>query len=410
MLLLFVNSVTTASLAQSNGQLKKDYAAALQVPEADVTPILQKQLEAMQLAGKLEAAIPDDFAGMRISASKNFSATIFLKSGDPSVVSRFTSDATYKVKKAKRSLNELNAILEEVRSVLNENSLNYGAFIDLDLQDIQVSLPDPKLAKQLLKGLEGKQSIRIVQEDITLIPTVMAGEAASVGSYSCTTGFSVLHSDLRRGVLTAGHCPNSSMAVGSTSSITYAGGLLNNTDQRDMQWHTKATAGIFPGQIKVTGGTTLNVSGGVNSVVGAVICMNGNASGNKCGKIISLGFSGKSAELTAPSTLITVADAVIIEATTAGTQMCAEGDSGGPIYSTTFDVNGEAHALGIEFAGLATYQIGTSTPKKFSRCTFAKIDAIKALGLTLITNSTPPGSASKDEPVFVPGYGVNKAR
>jgi hypothetical protein len=240
--------------------------------------------------------------------------------------------------------------LNEVSSVLNSNGVNHGAFIDLEMQDIQVSVPDTKAAKQLLKGLEGKQQIRIVQEDITLVPTVIAGEAATVGSYNCTTGFSVVHTDGRRGVLTAGHCPNSSMTVGSTSSITYTGTLFNSTNRKDIQWHTKA-GGTFASQIKVTGGTTLAVNGDIGSAVGAVVCMNGVTSGNRCGKIISLGFSGNSAELTAPSTLIPVSDGVVIEATAAGTQMCAEGDSGGPVYSSTWNVLGEAYALGTEFAG-----------------------------------------------------------
>ena len=329
------------------------------------------------------------FCSEKFSPSKNFSATVYLKSGDPAVVGQFTTDPVYKVKKAKRSLNELNAILNEVRSILNTNDLNYGAYFDLELQDIQVSLPDPKAAKQLLKGLEGKQLIRIVQEDITLVPTVIAGEAATVGSYGCTTGFSVFHSDGRRGVLTAGHCPNSSMTVGSTSSITYAGTLLNSTNQRDVQWHTKV-GGTFTSQIKRTGGTTLQLNGEAYSAVGAVICMNGVTSGNKCGKIFSLGFSGNSYELTAPSTPIPVADGVVIEATTPGTQMCAEGDSGGPVYTTTNTVLGEALALGMEFAGLTAYRIGTTTPKKFSRCVYANVDALATLNLSLITNVTTP--------------------
>jgi hypothetical protein len=382
---LLAASVSSGAFAQDKDSLKKDYAAALQVSEADVDPILQKQFEAMQLAGKLEKAIPDDFAGMRISPSKNFSATIYLKSGDASVLSRFTTDPVYKVRKAKRSLNELYAIMNEARAVLNANAINYGAFIDLDLQDIQVSVPDPREAKQLLKGMEEKQLIRIVQEDITLSPTVMAGETAAVGSFTCTTGFSVAHSDGRRGVLTAGHCPNSSMTAGATSSISYAGSLLNSTNQRDVQWHTKA-GGTFTSQLKRTGGTTLQVNGEAYSTVGAVICLNGATSGNKCGKILSLGFSGNSYELTAPTTPIPVADGVVIEATTAGTQMCAEGDSGGPVYSTTNTVLGEALALGTEFAGLTSYRIGTTTPKKFSRCVYAKIDVLWTLNLSLITN------------------------
>jgi hypothetical protein len=386
---LLAISGASSAFAQGNGQLKKDFAAAFQSSEADVDSILQKQAEAMELAGKLTKAIPDDYAGMRINPSKNFYATIYLKSGDASVISQFTTDPMYKIKKAKRSLNELYAILNEVRSILNSNGLNYGAFLDLDMQDIQVSLADPKLAKQLLKGLEGKQLLRIVQEDITLVPTVMAGEASTIGSFGCTTGFSVVHSDGRRGVLTAGHCPNTSMTVGTTSSITYAGTLLNSTDQRDIQWHTKAN-GIFTSQLKVTGGTTLQVNGEANSTVGSVICMNGVTSGNKCGKIISLSFSGNSYELTAPTTPIPVADGVVIEATTPGTQMCAEGDSGGPIYTTTNTASGLALALGTEFAGLSTYRIGTSTPKKFSRCVYVKTDALWNWNLSLITNVTIP--------------------
>lgn len=386
---LVAASAASGALAQNNSSLKKDYAAALQVSEADVDPILQKQADAMELAKKLAKTIPDDYAGMRISPSKNFSATVYLKSGDASVLSPFTNDQTFKVKKAKRSLNELYAILNEVRPVLSSNGINHGAFIDLEMQDIQVSVPDPKAAKQLLKDLEGKQQIRIVQEDITLVPTVMAGETATVGSFTCTTGFSVVHSDGRRGALTAGHCPNSSMTVGSTSSIAYAASLLNSTNQRDIQWHTKS-GGTFTSQLKRTGGTTLQINGEAYSTVGAVICMNGATSGNKCGKIVSLGFSGNSYELTAPSTPIPVADGVVIEATTAGTQMCAEGDSGGPVYSTTSTVLGEALALGTEFAGLTNYRIGTTTPKKFSRCVYANVDALATLNLSLITNAPLP--------------------
>jgi hypothetical protein len=74
--LLAITLVSNA-LAQNNGQLKKDYAAALQVSEDDVGPILQKQVDALDLSRNLERAIPDDYAGMSISPSKNFSATIF---------------------------------------------------------------------------------------------------------------------------------------------------------------------------------------------------------------------------------------------------------------------------------------------------------------------------------------------
>lgn len=83
---LIALSFASGAYAQNNGQLKKDFAAALQVSEAEVDPILQRQADAMALAGKLEKAIPDDYAGMRLNPSKNFSATIYLKSGDPSVI------------------------------------------------------------------------------------------------------------------------------------------------------------------------------------------------------------------------------------------------------------------------------------------------------------------------------------
>lgn len=66
--------------------------------------------------------------------------------------------------------------------------------------------------------------------------------------------------------------------------------------------------------------------------------------------------------------------------------LCAEGDSGGPIYSTTYTVLGEALALGTEFAGLTSYRIGTTTPKKFSRCVYAKIDVLWTWNLSLVTN------------------------
>lgn len=376
-------SVPTGANGQNANSLRSDYAAALQVREAEVDGILAKQAEALELSRVLEQTIPDDFAGMRISPSRNFSVTVYLKSGNPDVLRRFTSNPDYRVRPARFSLSELNAILGEVRAAMNAARINYGAFIDLDNQIVQVSVPNAQETRRLLRPLEDSQRVRIVEEDITAVPTVMAGESATVGSYGCTTGFSVKHSDGRVGVLTAGHCPNSSMTVGSTSSIAYAGSLLNSTNQRDLQWHEKST-GTFTGQTKVTGGTALNVNGWANSAVGAVICMNGATSGNKCGKIISLGYSGNSYELTAPTVPIPVADGVIIEATTPGTQMCAEGDSGGPVYSTANTSAGNSLALGTEFAGLSSYRIGTTTPKKFSRCVYVKAVDLQTLGLRLI--------------------------
>lgn len=370
---------------QGSESLLQDFATALQVSQEEVAPILQKQYEAMQLAQRLRREIPGDFAGMRIIPTRNFSALVYLKSGDAALLSRYTTDPSFKVVKAKRSVNELYAVVEEVRGILNAAGINFGAFFDLNTQDIQVSLPDTRIAGPLLKALEGRGLIRVVKEDITLIPTVMAGESAAIGSYNCTTGFSVEHTDKRKGSLTAGHCPDSAMTVGSTSAISYVAGLLNSTNRRDIQWHAKS-GGSFTPEIKVTGGSTLKVNGEAYSVVGAVVCLNGRTSGNRCGKILSLGFSGNSAELTSPTVPIPVADAVVIEASTPGNQMCAEGDSGGPIYSTSYNVQGEAFALGVEFAGLASYQIGTSTPKKFSRCVYAKIEDISMLGLRVITN------------------------
>jgi hypothetical protein len=385
---LILMSLSQGAYPQNKGQLKKDYATALQVAEADVEPILQKQAEAMALSGKLESTIPDDFAGMRISPSKNFSATIYLKSGDSSAISKFTTDPVYKIKKAKHSLNELYGILKEVGTVLTSNGISYAAFIDLDMQHIQVSMPDRKVAKKLLNDLEGKQQIRIVEEDITIVPTVIAGEKGTVGSYNCTTGFSVVHTDGRNGVLTAGHCPNTSMTVGSTSSISYVATLLNNTNRRDVQWHSKSS-GSFDSQIKVTGGTALKVIDVGNSVVGAVICLNGATSGNRCGKITQLGQAASSAELTAPSISIQIADAVVIETPFLGGEMCAQGDSGGPVYTTTYNFAGEATALGTEFAGFLSSRIGTSTPQKFSKCLYTKIGDISALGLTIIKAPVP---------------------
>ena len=40
---LMAFSMASSAFAQNNGQLKKDFAAALQVSEADVDPILTKQ-------------------------------------------------------------------------------------------------------------------------------------------------------------------------------------------------------------------------------------------------------------------------------------------------------------------------------------------------------------------------------
>lgn len=357
--------------------LQRELAAELGVEESEVDAILEAQLAASVLAANLEAAIPGDYAGMRVVPKKDFRVVVYLKSGNTSVLQSFTQDPTYSVKKAKRSFKELNDLMVEVSEILNSNGIEFAAFVDLDNQDVQVSVPQTTDAKRLLKSLEGRQAVRVVQEDRLARRTIMGGEQTAVGGYNCTTGFSVSHTDGRKGITTAGHCPNSTMAYGAVS-VPFVADALTSALQRDFQWHSSST-GTFEPKVKRTGSTALKVSGLVNSVVGLAVCLNGAASGNKCGTITHTNNSGNSKYI-GTSTLVPFTNAVSFKS--ASGSMCAEGDSGGSVYTTQAATTGAALAAGMEFGGVGA-GTGTAGSLQFTECLYVKVSDLSLLGLRL---------------------------
>ena len=154
-----IAGLPSAASAQTSPELRTAYAQAFGVAEGDVEAVLAKQNAANALYGRMLSDIPNDFGGMRILPSKDLKVHVYLKSGDASVLARYTTDPAYSVKKAKRSRAELISVMEMVNPLLADAGVLYSATIEVDDQFVKVSTLDDQRARALLRSLPDRGGV-----------------------------------------------------------------------------------------------------------------------------------------------------------------------------------------------------------------------------------------------------------
>jgi len=115
-----------------------------------------------------------------------------------------------------------------------------------------------------------------------------------VNMSTCTAGFSVVTSDGRRGLTTAGHCSDTqayaTTPTGTTSNSSTYQGQSWDADS-DVQWHrlsNHSPSNTFFGSSS-TSATTRTGSG--QATMGQLLCHRGRASGYSCGNVTSTTFA-----------------------------------------------------------------------------------------------------------------------
>lgn len=172
------------------------------------------------------------------------------------------------------------------------------------------------------EGLELPLSVVLVEVD-SLAETRVTIEAG-LALQDCTTGFTVVDSRGRTGILTAGHCDNDMSFRGS--SLLFATERFSGS--YDVQWHrlfglaasntVKTSFPVFDREITETKSRT-------QQTVGSYVCRQGQVTGFSCGTILDRNY--------APSYIGDVRP-TFIRLRGDGRMATAGGDSGGPVFSS----------------------------------------------------------------------------
>ena len=178
------------------------------------------------------------------------------------------------------------------------------------------------------------------------VANIYAGLALS---NSCTSGFSVKHSNGTKGVTTAGHCSNSQSY--NSVNLPFQSGTWGGT--YDVQWHT--APGFTMRNLAWDGTWNRYIYGEKhrnNQYVGQYVCKYGNSTGGGCGNITSTTFNG-----------------TYIRVHSDSADLAEPGDSGGPWFS-----------------GNTAYGLFTGDIEPGNDAYYMAINYIDILGLDVLTN------------------------
>jgi hypothetical protein len=252
-----------------------------------------------QLDAKLTEQEVETFGGLWIEHTPKFKVVIQFTSEGDSTLTKYLSafkelEGIIEIRTNNISYANLKQARKEVVASIEKLGLKTLSDIDIKTGRITIGLTDSD--RELLNHYVLERNIVLSDNvDIVNISYLGNGEADIYGGlglkYSiydnfCTIGFSVINSSGTRGVVTAGHAPDSLSY--NNQSLTW----MDEVDaaEFDCQWHT--TPNYIPRRwIKISdGGTTRNivaVNGRSTQAIGAFVTKYGVATGSTSGHIAS---------------------------------------------------------------------------------------------------------------------------
>jgi hypothetical protein len=280
--------------------------------------------------GELDATLTDSehgtFAGLWIENAPAYSVVVL--STDPNAGTTIPNsvvgtvlEGLVTVEPAGFSLDELEAAQAASRSLASQVGEIVESEINVQTNWVELYSLNPKglQAKLAAAGLKLPPGVVVFPVKSLSVPDadIYGGLALS----TCTSGFSVQHTNGTRGITTAAHCPNNQNFGGQ--ALTFQAELQSG--DQDVQWHSApgfTVTNQFDSGIGVRACTA--TLGRANQAVGDYVCKNGLTTGYTCGNISSTTYS--------PS-YVTNANATFIRVhNNAGTPLRGGGDSGGPWF------------------------------------------------------------------------------
>ncbi|CAM5563983.1 Streptogrisin C OS=Streptomyces griseomycini OX=66895 GN=FHS37_001613 PE=3 SV=1 [Streptomyces griseomycini] len=335
---------------------------------------LANEAEAGATAGRLRAALGDDFAGAWVRGAESGTLTVATTDADdvPAIEAQ-GAEATV----VRRSLADLDAAKARLdRAAERRGSTDAPVwYVDVRTNTVVVQAVRTSAARALLDAAgvgAGLARIERTTEKPRALYDLRGGEAYYINnSGRCSIGFPVTRGT-QEGFATAGHCGRTGDSTSGHNRVaqgTFQGSVFPG---RDMAWVATDPNWRATPYVKGAGGQNVQVTGSTQATVGASVCRSGSTTGWHCGTVQRL------------NTSVTYPEGTITGVTQ--TSVCAEpGDSGGSYISGS-------QAQGVTSGGSGNCSTGGTT-------FFQPINPLlQNYGLTLKTSGDGGEEPPEEEP------------
>jgi hypothetical protein len=345
------------------------YARQFDVSPQEALRRLALQAEIGALDAWLAEKASDTFAGLSIEhrpEHKVIARFTDLELGPRLLAQRAGARVAFRVEvqPARRSLVELQALLERTAEELRTVQVEADLQINVRTNLVEVLTVDAQLATAALAvgDKAGESGLAVLAVSQLTRPDMLVQGGRPITDFGaasgCTSAFVVRSSGGELGVTTAGHCANNQTHTDDFTTLTFRAEDFEGN--QDLQWHSAGCGVEFRNEFD-SGTGMRNVTGSLGrggQSVGAFVCKHGRSTGATCGTIGSKSFC-PSYVPNGKSTFVCVNPGNI--------PLSQPGDSGGPWFSgnTAYGVHSGGNGAGT----LAIYM---------------PIDYISSLGLTVL--------------------------
>ncbi|MDK1474951.1 alpha-lytic protease prodomain-containing protein [Streptomyces sp. 549] len=348
----------------------------LDLTKAQAERRLVNEADAGAVAGALQNALADDFAGAWVQGAD--SSTLTVATTDASDVRTITAKGA-KAEVVEHSLADLDAAKKALDKAAARNSAFAAPvwYVDVRTNSVVVRTAKPAAADAFVAaGGVDRELVRVVKSDEQprALYDLRGGDAYYMGSGGrCSVGFPVTRGT-QQGFATAGHCGRTGTSTSGFNRVaqgTFQGSSFPGNDYAWVATNSNWTATPY---VKGAGGQNVQVAGSTQQAVGASICRSGSTTGWHCGTIQQ------------HNTSVTYPEGTITGVTR--TSVCAEpGDSGGAYISGS-------QAQGVTSGGSGNCRTGGTTYHQPVN------PILQVYGLTLKTTTGPgdPGPGDPGEP------------
>ncbi|MFI9029363.1 alpha-lytic protease prodomain-containing protein [Streptomyces sp. NPDC053560] len=325
---------------------------------------LVNEAEAGATAGRLRADLGGDFAGAWVQGAESGTLTVATTDARDVPAIRARGARAAVVHHSLASLDAAKARLDRAaaRHATADTPVWY---VDVRSNSLVIQAVRPAAVRPLLAaaGVDPAlvRSMKSAERPRPLYD-LRGGDAYYIGSGSrCSIGFPITRSS-QQGFVTAGHCGRSGSTTTGSNRVAQGTFQASVFPGNDMAWvATNANWTATP----YVNGSSAQVAGSTQAMVGASVCRSGSTTGWHCGTVQQL------------NTSVTYQEGTVSGVTR--TSVCAEpGDSGGSFLSGS-------QAQGVTSGGSGNCTSGGTTY-------FQPVNPIlQAYGLTLTTSGSGPG-------------------
>ena len=344
-----------------------NYAEYYNVSLEDAKERLELQKMAGLLDGTLTAKNPETYSGLWIMNAPDFSVNVAFTTSGATELLGIVNDRLSKYLRVRQAEWTLDELLKTMETYVSTSDQPFDKEIDVARNQVVLVTTDAVGVSQKFADRLSSDGSRVALRGVAALSTPAANVYGGLSISGCTSGWGISRNTTgERGIVTAGHCPNSQSYAGVSMPFRAEA----TTGTYDSQWNARSTLTVKNWFKWQADGSTRVVNAKTNRIDmsdGMTVCKYGMTTNYTCGEITTKFYQ--------PSACITGATATYIYVHREGVNMFDAGDSGGPVF------------LGLSAYGIGncriTYDAG---PPKLQDEIFMATDYVEfGLGITILT-------------------------